>query len=433
MKQKENLFLLVLCTVLFGFQPIAAQAAEIKEEQTRTEQVMGDGYEIVENHDTAKSTETSCFLSVETICPEGFGLNTYVMLMDEQGSTYRVSISSENWYVGQIYLAPGKYQVTEVSVFDDYKQEYPFIITESEFTLSENENRTISFTMRDYEKIEKEIAEKTGGNQNVMQNVTISDTQLYDTGLDGISMQGTGTLFYEVEHIGIGAGSMEVSGYATGDYDVVVKIVKSGVMGEAVFQISLDGGNSYIGQDIVAESSVIGDARLTLYFKTERDTMEFVEGDEYHVKVPETFSVVASKASTANLIVTGHPLEEHDFVVTILSSGGFGKSRFTVESTKGTEISVTDVIPENGTYELEDGMTLIFSDSTAYERGLTYSVTVESNDDTVNYTPLYVLLGVVATGGAAALSVMGSRKEKDSDYHIRKYQWCKEEKEYEEP
>ena len=130
--------------------------------------------------------------------------------------------------------------------------------------------------------------------------------------------------------------------------------------------------------------------------------------------------MIASKASTANLIVTGHPLEAHDFIVIILSSGGLGKSRFTVESTKGTEISVTDVIPENGTYELEDDMTLIFSDSTAYERGLTYSVTVESNDDTVNYTPLYVLLGVVVTGGAAALSVMGSRKEKDSEYRIRK-------------
>lgn len=432
MKRKEILCLLTLCTMLSGIQPIAAQAAEIKEEQTQTEQVMGDGYEIVENHDTAKSPETSCFLSVETICPEGFGLNTYVMLMDEQGNLYRISISAENWYVGQIYLAPGKYQVIEVSVFDDYKQEYPFIITESEFTLSENDNKTISFIMRDYEKIENEIAEKTGDNQNDIQNVTNSDMQLYETGLEGVSMQGTGTLYYAVEHIGTGAGTMEASGYATGDYDVVVKIVKSGVLGEAMFQISLDGGNSFIGQDIVAEASKIGGFGLSLYFNTEQDTVEFVEGDEYHVKVPETFSVITSNVSTANLIVIGHPLEEHDFIVTILSSGGLGKSRFTVESTKGTAINVTDVIPENGTYELEDDMTLIFSDSTAYERGLTYSVTVESNDDTVNYTPLYVLLGIVTTSGAAALSVMGSRKEKDSEYRIRKYQWRKEEKEYEE-
>lgn len=432
MKRKKILYLLAICTVLSAIHPIVAQAAEINEKKTQTEQVMGDGYEIVENHETEKSAVTSCVLSVETICPEGFGLNTYVMLMGEQGSTYRISISAENEYVGQIYLAPGKYQVTEVSVFDDYKQEYPFIITDSEFTLSENENRTLSFTMRDYEKIEKEITEKTRGNQNVMQNVTISDTQLYETGLDGVSMQGTGTLFFEVEHIGTGTGTMEVSGYANGDYDVVVKIIKSGVMGEAVYEISLDGGNSYLGKDIVAESSVIGDAGLTLYFKTEQDTIEFVQGDEYHVDVTETFPVVASKASTANLVVTGHPLEEHDFVVTILSSGGLGKSRFTVKSTKGTTINVTDVIPENGIYELDDDMTIVFSDSTAYERGLTYNVTVVSNDDTVNFTPLYVLLGMMVTGGAIFFSAMGSKKEKDSEYRIRKYQWRKEEKEYEE-
>ena len=154
MKRKQLICLMAICTVLSGIYSMETQAAEINSNDVQTEQEVGDGYEIVENHDTSKNAETSCFLSVETICPKGFGLNTYVMLMDEKGNTYRVSISSENWYVGQIYLAPGTYQVTEVSVFDDYKQEYPFIITDREFTLSENENRTISFTMRDYEKIE---------------------------------------------------------------------------------------------------------------------------------------------------------------------------------------------------------------------------------------------------------------------------------------
>jgi len=434
MKRKQIICLLAVCTMLSGVYPMEAKAVEISKQQTQTEELAGDGYEIVESHDTAKSAETSCFLSVETICPERFGLNTYVMLMDELGNSYRVSISSENWYVGQIYLAPGTYQVTEVSVFDDYKQEYPFIITEREITLSENENRTISFTMRDYEKIQKEIADRTNAElkDKDTQDVVFSDTQLYKTGIEGVSMQGTGILYYEVEHQGTGAGTMEVSGYATGDYEVVVKIVKSGVLGEAVFQISLDGGKSYIGQDVVSESSIIGDAGITLYFQIKQDTMEFIQGDEYRVKVPETFSVVASKASTANLVVTGHPLEAHDFVVTILSSGGLGKSRFTVESTKGTTINITDVIPEDGIYSLEDDLSLVFSDSTAYERGLTYSVIVESNDDTVNYTPLYVLLGFAVTGGAAALSVMGSRKEKDSEYRVRKYQWRKDEKEYEE-
>jgi len=230
-----------------------------------------------------------------------------------------------------------------------------------------------------------------------------SDTLLFDTGLKGVTMQGGSLLYYEVEHKGVGKGIMEVSGYATGNYDVVVKIVKSGVVGEAIFQISLDGGMTYIGQDIVADSSKIGDAGITLYFKTEADTVEFIEGDEYFVSVPESFQAIPSKVNTANLLVVGHPLEEHDFVVNILSSGGLGSSRFTINSTKGSKISVTDVIPKDGIYELKDDITLIFSDSTAYEKGLNYTVSIKSNDETVDYTMLYMLCGVVVVGVIVAL------------------------------
>lgn len=258
-----------------------------------------------------------------------------------------------------------------------------------------------------------------------------SDNHLFETGLDGVTMQGGSLLYYDVEHKGVGIGTMEVSGYATGDYEVVVKIVKSGVIGEAVFQISLDGGNTYIGQDIVADSSKIGDAGITLYFKTDEDTTEFIEGDEYLVTVPESFQAIPSKVNTANVLVIGHPIEEHDFVVNILSSGGLGSSRFTVNSTKGSKISVTDVIPENGIYELVDDITLIFSDSTAYEKGLNYTVSIKSNDETVDYTMLYVLCGVVVVGVIVALSFLTSKKETDSEYRICKYKWQKEDKNYE--
>ena len=432
MKLEFILYLMAAGMMLLGTKTLEIHAAEIPEKIIQTEQVTSDGYEIVEHYDTVKSSEVSGVLNVTTLCPEGFGLNTYVMLMDEAGNTYRISLSAENDYWGQIYLAPGDYQVTEVSVFDDYKQEYPFAITERDITLGENENKTLTFAMKEYEQLEQEIAkkaaEKLTGKDN--QEIVFSDAQFYSTGLDGVTMQGTGILFYEVEHMGNGTGTMEVCGHATGDYEIVVKIVKTGVLGEAVFQISLDGGNSFIGQDIVSESSRIGDAGITLYFKTEQDTVEFIQGDEYHVSVPETFPVVASKAGTANLVVTGHPLEEHDFTVTVLSSGGLGKSRFTVESTKGPEIRVTDVVPESGIYELEDDITLMFSDSAAYERGLVFTVTMESNDKTFNYTPVYILLGIAVSGAAAAFSVLGSRKEKDSEYRIRQYKWQKEEREY---
>ena len=91
---------------------------------------------------------------------------------------------------------------------------------------------------------------------------------------------------------------------------------------------------------------------------------------------------------------------------------------------------MTDVIPEDGLYELTDDMVLVFSDSTAYERGLTYNMVVKSNEDGVNYTPIYVLLGIATTGAAVGVSMMGSKRERDSEYRIRKYQWQKPEQEY---
>lgn len=431
MKRGELLCLLGVCAMCAGMPVLSVRATESEDRPIQAE-AEGDGYEIIESSDTGRDGESSCFVSVATLCPEGFGLNTYVMLLDDEGISYRVSINSENHYVGQIYLSPGHYTVMEVSVFNDYKQEFPFEITETEFTLVANENKTLSYRLKNYEGIEAQIAEKTDSFQEAPAlEAVLTEEKFYDTGIPGVTMQSSGTLYYAVEHRGTGAGSMEMSGYATGSYAVLVKIVKSGVIGEALYQISLDGGQTFIGQDTVADTCRIGSAGLVLNFKTDQDTTEFIEGDEYLAAVPETFSVTASKPGSANLIVTGHPMKDHELMIIVISSGGLGKSRFTVTSTKGSNINLTDVLPAGGEYQLEDGIRLIFAESDTYEKGLTYAVSVKSHDETVNYTPLYILLGVAVSGAVAALSVLGSKREKDSEYRIRSYRWRKEEQEYE--
>lgn len=438
MRKKELMVVVAVCMSVLALNPFHVMAAETdateaKSETIEAEEPEGDGYEIIEGYDTARSKETPCCVSAETLCPDGFCLNTYVLMTGEDGRSYRISMSAENGYTGQIYLEPGHYYVTEVSVYDDYKQEYPFDITEKEFMVSENENHSLSFRMRDIERIQNENKNEAYNETGVTETDSslLTDEVFYDTGLSNVTMQGTGFLYYDVGHTGEGLGTMECVGNAAGEYKVVVKIVKTGVIGEAVFQISVDGGISYIGQDIVSESNKLGDYGLTLYFKTEQDTMEFIEGDEYRVSVPETFPVIASKVCGANLIVKGHALNDHDLTVTILSSGGLGKSRFTVESSKGTAVNITDVIPEDGVYELEDDLILVFSDSEEYERGITYTVTVSSNDDTVNYIPLYILLGIVLVIGTVILVVLSGKKDRKSEYHIQKYAWRKDEKYYE--
>ena len=241
----------------------------------------------------------------------------------------------------------------------------------------------------------------------------------YETGISGVTMQGTGVLFYEVVSQGSGQGIMEISGNATGDFDVVVKIVRPGVVGEAEYQISLDGGQSYIGQDVVAERCRIADAGLTLHFATEQDNMEFAQGDTYCASVPETFPVAASRAGDTNMVATGHPLEDHEIAVEILSSGGPGVSKFTV-STSGQR-AAADVIPADGVYGLQDDLWLVFSASDGYEKGQIFFITVISNHKAINYIPLYALAAAFVFVGILGYIVLMGKKEKPGDYRLRYY------------
>lgn len=251
-----------------------------------------------------------------------------------------------------------------------------------------------------------------------------SETVSYETGIPGVTMDGTGELFYQVFHQGTGQGRMEVSGNATGDYALLVEITKPGVVGEAVYVLSLDGGRTFIGQDVVAEHCRVSSAGIVLHFSVEQDNMEFLAGEVYNASLPETFPVAASRVRDANVVVTGHPMEDHELTVKVLSSGGLGESKFSVS--QGEQRMAADVIPEDGVYELEDGLKLVFSDA-VYEKGLVYNVAVKSNDTSVSYIPLYILSGAVVIAGASALAVLAGRREKPGDYKLHRYEGKKAE------
>ena len=51
MKHKFILCLMAAGMLLLGTQPLAIRAAEMQEKEVQTEQVSGDGYEIMEHYD----------------------------------------------------------------------------------------------------------------------------------------------------------------------------------------------------------------------------------------------------------------------------------------------------------------------------------------------------------------------------------------------
>ena len=84
----------VLVSLLY-FASITATATEVYE---------GDEVETVMSYDTSKTDETPN--QIEGVCqiPEGFGLNAYIELVDDQGMHYYICVSQENGYADRAYV-----------------------------------------------------------------------------------------------------------------------------------------------------------------------------------------------------------------------------------------------------------------------------------------------------------------------------------------
>ena len=420
--------LLAVCMAILSLVFVSVQAEEMPEDEPEKEALAEGDFSYVEHTDTQRTQETSCQITVATECPKGFGLNTYVILSDENGQMYRISLSDENGYADQIFVKPGEYTVVETKVYDDNTGRYPFerVSEEGSISLENGEAADLRFRLSDYDKIADVIA--TTANDG--RKTEIISENRYPTAFDGITMDGMGELYYTVIQKGSGTGSLTITGNAKGAYDLRIEIIKSGVIGEARFSLSLDGGETVIGEDVTAEKFPLKDYGITLWFSTEHDADELQEGDMFSAAIPETFAVDTARYDEANVIITGHPESDHGIEIHILSSGGRGEAKFTVSMDGGNSIAYTDTIPEDGVFPIGDEIELRFSDSVRFEKGREYSSDVQSNEESINMIPVYVMCASVIIVLCAAYGYLLSRKERMEDYDLHKWKDLQEENAY---
>lgn len=237
----------------------------------------------------------------------------------------------------------------------------------------------------------------------------------------GFSLGDEGQLIYPVSWDGEGDGAevlMEAEGNAHGEYDVVVSVTKGGVLGEARAAISIDGGSSWVGETVLKEDVPIRGLGVRLHFEAEEDSDELVEGDRYRFKAPESFVCISDHPDEARMAVYGHPTEKARPVVTILSSGRRGESKFSLALQEGMEPMAVEVVPEDGIFQYGE-LTYYFSDS-EFQKGYTFRATVVPNEEKVKAGP-FIIIGIILFGAAAAgFLVLWARREREDAYVVRR-------------
>lgn len=402
--KSRGVWVAVLAVLLY-FASITATAVELD---------AGDEVEAVMSYDTSKSEETPN--QIEGVCqiPEGFGLNAYIELKDSEGMHYYISVSQENGYADRVYVKNGTYSFVSAGVYGDNTGKYAFNLLEGEGDAvldgGQNSFACIKVKIKNYEAIAEEIA----GEQKTE---TPKLTLFGNTGLDGVTIDGTGELFYETSSTS-STGTLVIHGNAIDNYDVYVEIIEAGVVGEAKFKLSLDGGKTFIGDDTTADEFNLESYGIKMNFKTEVDTDELAVGDTFTAHIPATFYVSQLNPFNSNVIVAGTPKQDYQVMVDILSTEAMGKAKFSVSLDNGRTTEDIDTIPEDGVYKLGE-LTLYFYTVDQFSKGDQYMSTVKSSYEEPSNNGIIVIAIIVGIVLGAFVVYLLMHVEKRSDYVIQ--------------
>jgi hypothetical protein len=399
---------------------------EVTEDISDNEQEseIGDELTYILNTDTKKSDETPCQVTAKFNIPSGFNLNAYMDIMHDDGTIYRILASDANGYSEFAFVKEGHYIVLSYGVVNDTTNKYGFKIEQDNFIVDATENSviTIKLTIDNYDEIAQTIADRTGEEkQELSEEESSEETDIlidrFATNYEGVTIGTDGVLYYDTVSNSKNCVA-QVYGNATGTYDLYLEVIKPGVIGEAEFNVSIDGGQTFLGTDISANDYSFASHGLYITFTTEQDTDELEVGDTFTAHVPETFAVSSSHYSQEpNVIISGHPENDYLVLMTIISTGNRGVAKYSLSLDNGVSTEYIDTIPEDGIVTYGE-LTYYFSDA-EYAKGITYTSKVESNITDVSYFPLYVMCGIVGIAAIALYVWLSLQREKVSNYRIR--------------
>lgn len=438
MKKKR---LLIFATCFLVLSSVSLAKASPVTSQTdiagETEEI-GDEITYILNTDTQKTDDTPCQVTAKFNIPSGFHLNAYMDIMHDDGTTYRILTTDDNGYSDFAFVKAGHYTVLMSGVVDDAASKYSFSLDQDTFVVDAEENSvvTVISTINEYDEIAQTIADRTGEEKQeleVTESETVTDNETsmksYPTNLAGVTYGEDGELYYDTVS-NSKTCTAQIYGNATGTYDLYFEVSKPGVIGEAELKVSLDGGKSFLGKILSTDDYNLSSCGLHITFTTENDTDELAVGDTFSASVPETFAVTTSGSDrAANIIIAGHPENDYQVKISLLSSGKLGIAKYSLSLDNGISTEYIDTLPDNGIVTYGE-LTYYFANA-EYTKDTTFTSTVESNDASLSYTPLYILIGVVALIAVGFYIWLTLQKDKQSSYQIRVWENRQDESKYE--
>ncbi len=254
---------------------------------------------------------------------------------------------------------------------------------------------------------------------------------LKETGEEGMLFSGEeGTYYFNVKEKKEGSGSIFVTGTPKTDADMVIAVTKPGVIGEARCSVSLDGGKTISGEIVSDHEVEFENTGIVVHFFSEETTDEYRTGDKFFVRLKECFPVAGNERSEGIVSAIGHPTDDYEILIEILSDGKPGVSKYRLSYDEGMTYALTDTVPENGRIDLKNGLFILFSPG-EYDAQSRYTIKVESNERIVDNTPVYIFVGVMGAIIVVFMNIMLSRKEDLSEYRLKAWKDRQEESAYE--
>lgn len=400
----------------------SAASTETVQETTETQSVEdtipepeGDEGNIIQAMTTSQSDKTPCQINITAKVPDKFGLSICADVQNtDTGVIYELPLYSDNQYTQRCFVPTGKYTVTNIGVYNDATDTYPFSYPE-DFEVKDKDCKDLDTTLTNYDEVAKQIQDKVDkveGNDETEPDEE-STTPVRE------NEELTVDTDFEIVHTGTGTGIVGITGSQSQIFSPVIKVTKSGILGTAKMVYSMDNGKTWMPEtdipligkvdlSFINEKGVQKSSGLTANFNADILEQEkgFVKGDTYATYVCDPMTelkVDHEGSSSVDLSVSTIDKSKHVFdvlynagksiKVTVARDGKLGVAVIQISEDGGKTYADAEYVPKNGQIELKDaGIILTFTSrgDNALTAGDSYTVIPVKKTN----TKIYITIGI---------------------------------------